>query len=82
MAAKEIRLNLTPSGGAVIVDGEALKGVTGVKVEHRVLGGPPRITVDLVGLEMSIGSDEAEVRVSEKVRAALVALGWTPPNGA
>lgn len=81
MAAKRVNVKLGPSRGHVEVDGRRLHGVSGVHVSHTV-GDIPRIMVDLVTLDSLLDVEQADVEIPEKVQEALVALGWTPPDGA
>lgn len=71
------------AGGSVRIDGEPFGGVTGINLSHDVRAGVPRLTVDFVlteGVDVAVGV--AEVSVPQKTHDALIALGWTPPDGA
>lgn len=84
MTRHSARISLTGgAGGVVVVDGVRLGGVTAIELVHAVKGGAPTLRVDFMligGVSADVAS--AEVVVPEKTHASLVALGWTPPDGA
>ena len=83
MARHSALIQLTGgAGGSVELDGVPLGGVTAVELTHSVGSGPPVLRVDFVLLGGVEVSTPAEVKVPEKTRASLIALGWTPPDGA
>ena len=77
MPTRSARIKLGLTDGRVEIDGQRLTGVTGISLDATV-DSTPRLTVDLNLHQVDIEGDMA-VTVPEKTRAALVALGWTPP---
>lgn len=77
MIKRHAKLNLTPGGGTVEVNGEPLKGVRNVSLTAGV-NAFPALTVDLLLHEVEVNG-EVLITVPEKTAASLLALGWTPP---
>jgi hypothetical protein len=75
---RAVKIHLVAGHGSVEVDGEALKGVTGVALSHRV-GTIAQLEVSLAALPLDIEA-EADVFVPDKTRESLILLGWTPPS--
>ena len=76
---KRATISLGLNKGRIEIDGQRLPGVTGLQLAASVDDGVPRLTVDLNMHEVEIDGEMA-VRVPERTAAALVALGWTPPE--
>lgn len=82
MASRKVRLRLPASGrGAEVeVDGHQVASAVvsvGLDVEA---GEMPRLNLSLRLQEVEVEGDMAVV-VSESTHSALIALGWTPPEG-
>lgn len=76
----DVRLDLTPGSGRIEIDGvDIAKGVSSLQVE--VDAGERRVTLEFPLQHVTLDGD-ATVRLSEDTEAALVALGWTPPDAA
>lgn len=62
--------------GSVVIDGLNIAGrVSAVTVAARP-GRPTEATVNLGRVELEV---DADVKVDDRTRAALLALGWSPP---
>ncbi|MEO3860887.1 hypothetical protein [Acrocarpospora sp. B8E8] len=81
MAAKKAHLVITPgSRSDVVIDGQRLTGVRGINLTASVHE-KPQLSLDLVIREVEIDG-EFHIEVPDKTRAALITLGWTPPDQA
>lgn len=76
---KRIRLTMGAGRGCLEVGGVDLSNSARAVDLHFKAGGLPEVTVVLSVLEGEI-EGEASVRLPEETRAALIALGWTPPQ--
>ena len=79
-AQKRAVISLGLNKGRIEIDGQRLPGVTGLQLAASVDDGVPRLTVDLNMHEVEVDGDMV-VQVPEQAAAALIALGWTPPEG-
>ena len=81
MNRHSVQVHLVPAGvgSTVHVDGERLRGVTGLTITHRVRE-LPQLTIDLLVHEFDVDG-EMVVQVPERTAESLVTLGWTPPPG-
>lgn len=62
--------------GSIVVDGVDIAGrVSAVDVAARP-GRPTEATVNLGRVELEV---DADIKVDDRTRAALLALGWSPP---
>lgn len=66
----------------VLIDGvDIAHGIVGLSLRMSV-GEVPRVALDLDLIDVTqLGSVEAEVILRSGTHEALVALGWTPPEG-
>lgn len=80
MARAEIELDAV-SEGQLLVDGTDISGAAGGLTLTTEPGRTPRLTVDLHLIRGLRADLPAHVTVPDATRAALVALGWTPPTG-
>lgn len=76
---RSAHLTLAPGAGAssIEVDGQRLYGVIGLELKSDP-NSLPVLTLDIRLHEVDVDG-EMTVQVPENTRAALVALGWTPP---
>jgi len=77
---KRATISLGLNKGRIEIDGQRLPGVRGLQLAASVDDGIPRLTVDLSMHEVEVDGDMV-VQVPERTAAALIALGWTPPEG-
>lgn len=77
---RSARLSLAAGAGnsSIEVDGQRLRGVTGLELTAN----PDGVPVLTLGVRLhEVDADgQMTVTVPEDTRAALVALGWTPPT--
>lgn len=82
MPLHKVEVDLNGGRGSVKVDGTPLHGVTGFSLRSRAYE-PSEVTLDLVVIDDTRLCDEtARVLIPESTRETLIALGWTPPDGA
>lgn len=80
---RRVQIEIKPDGyGKVVVDGvDIIASVTGVTMDVSA-GHKPQVAVFLALPNVSFdGKLHPNPRISDAERAALVALGWTPPAG-
>lgn len=79
-----VRAVIEPNGrGQIVVDGVDLSlAVNGIEFRSAVgiHAEPPTMTLSLVAPVIEFDG-QVSVEVRERTRAALIALGWTPPDG-
>jgi hypothetical protein len=79
---RDVRIEIKPNGyGKVVVDGVDISAsVTGITMDVTA-GHHPQVAVFLGLPNVSLdGKLHPNPRISDSERAALVALGWTPPE--
>lgn len=68
------------TGGTVELDGEDISNtVRGLDIQLRV-GDIPKVTLDVVVVDLSNETDGAAALIRPETRDLLVKLGWTPPE--
>lgn len=81
--AADVKMTLGPGGkGEVEVNGERLRGVVGVRIDHDVSMAYPAVLVWFDATKVDLDVPEADVKITPKTRSLLIAQGWTPPDGA
>lgn len=78
MLTNNVKLNLRPGGGAVVMDDEVVNGVRGLDLSAEA-GEIPRLTLDLLVCEVEV-EGQATVTIPDGARETLIKLGWTPPS--
>lgn len=83
MTRHQVEITGGPLQYRVLIDGvDIAHGVSGLTVRMQV-GAVPEVELDLELIDVTqLGSIEAEVMLGASVHETLVALGWTPPEGA
>ncbi len=81
MNTRHAKITLNPTAGrtagTVEIDGQPIPGVAGIQLSGGVHG-LPHLSLNLVVHEVEV-EGEMVIEVRPKTRAALLALGWTPP---
>lgn len=80
MAARNVKIRLDKPGNPVEVDGQKIPGVRGFHVAAAV-NEKPRLVLDILMHEVEVDG-QMTVTVPDRTKAALSALGWTPPADA
>lgn len=75
----KIKLGLHATGGSVVVDGHDIASQLTAVTVHSEAGRGSEAEVRFLVAETEF---DATIRVDDRTRAALLALGWTPPAGA
>ncbi len=75
-----LKLSPSPSAGLVEIGGHEISGCVGRVHVAAAPGSIPRLVLDLAVLEMEVDG-EMTVTIPAETRTALIALGWTPPEG-
>lgn len=81
MASIKLGLGRQGWNSTIEVDGHDISAAARAFRLDADVHGIPQLVVDLVVLESSTVSGEATVVIPEATREALIALGWTPPEG-
>lgn len=80
MTTRTAKLRLDAAGrGTVEIDGRELPGVRGLTLTAEY-GHTPTLELDLALYDVSTVA-EARIVIPDQTREALLALGWTPPDG-
>ena len=75
-----VKLSSAPPGGSLVVDGQDLSNATRGFTFTARAGEMPALTVDLRVDDISADGEVADIVIPTETRAALMALGWTPPE--
>lgn len=68
-----------PKEASILMDGvNVADAVRGVDVIMEA-GALPRVTLDLVMVDVSIAVDQPQIMIPASTRHLLIELGWTPP---
>lgn len=79
MATRKVEITAEDGRAVVLVDGQRIGGVQDFTLTGAA-GEVPQLTLELATYDVSTFA-EADVLVPADTAAALVALGWTPPDG-
>lgn len=81
MADRHVRFTVPPSGQPTITVDEVdiSNRVSHITIDMAARDTRPDIEVTLAARSLDVFAGRANVHVDETTRAALVALGWTPP---
>lgn len=78
--ARHLELTLADKGGTITVGGHDLSHAVRAITLWARAGSPPNIELDLALDSVHLlGDQDTRVGIPERTRAALIALGWTPP---